>query len=169
MRILITAAAVAALASPALAADWTGGYVGLGVGQSDIDGPGGADGDDTTYGVHAGYDYDFGDWVIGGELEYDHADVPLGAATQMDSMTRLKLRAGYDFGPAMAYAVAGAARADTSFGDDTGAVYGLGVAYAVNDQFTLSGELLRNDFNGFANTGGDLTADTFNLRASFRF
>lgn len=175
MRTLIAATAALtlmapALATPALAGDWTGAYVGLGVGNTDFDGPGIFDGDDVSYGLHAGYDFDFGDFVLGGELEYDWTDVSLaGGAGQLDSMSRLKLKAGYDFGQALGYAIVGAARANSSIGDDSGLVYGLGVAYAINDQFTLSGEYLRHDFNNFNGTGFDATADVFNIRASFRF
>lgn len=165
----LTAAAIAALATPGFADDWTGLYAGIGVGQSDVDGPAAQDGDDTSYGIHAGYDYDFGAWVLGGELEYNWADVALAGGANTDAFSRLKFRAGYDFGPALGYVVAGASRANTSLGDDSGVVYGLGVAYAVGDSMTLSGELLRDDFSDFNNSGSDLTTDTFNVRASFRF
>ena len=170
MRLLIAAATAAVLATPGLAGEWTGAYVGLGVGSTDIDGPGAADGDDVTYGIHAGYDYDFGDWVVGGELEYDRTDINLGNGVAVaDNIGRLKFKAGYDFGDILGYAVVGAARAQTSIGDDTGAVYGLGLAYAVNERFTISGELLRHDFNNFNGLGSDLTANSVNIRASYRF
>lgn len=175
MRNLIAATAAVALmapvmANPARAGDWTGPYVGLGIGNTDVNGPGAADGNDVSYGIHMGYDYDFGDFVLGGELEYDRADVSVaGGLGRLDNIGRLKLRAGYDFGPVLGYAIVGGARANTSVGNDTGLVYGLGLAYAINDQFTLSGEYLRHDFNNFNNTGADATADVFNLRASLRF
>lgn len=38
--------------------DWTGLYGGLNLGYGDYDADGGLDGDDVTYGVHFGYDYD---------------------------------------------------------------------------------------------------------------
>lgn len=150
--------------------DWTGIYGGLNLGYADVDTNIGANGDDMSYGLHIGYDYDFGRYVIGGELEYDNLDTDLGdGAAEVDSVTRLKLRGGYDFGRTLVYATAGAARADTSLGDDTGEFIGLGVAYQVTDSFTIGGELLEHRFDDLGGTGVDADATTFNLRGSFRF
>ncbi|UWR27788.1 porin [Sulfitobacter sp. S223] len=149
--------------------DWTGAYGGLNLGYADIDGDGDADGDDATYGVHLGYDYDFGRYVVGGELEYDKTDIDLGGAADVDSVTRLKLRGGYDLGRTLVYATAGAARVDTSLGKDTGEFVGVGVAYQVTDRFTVGGELLEHRFDDIGGSGVDADATTFNLRGSFRF
>ncbi len=168
--ILAAMTALTLVAAPAMAGDWTGGYVGAGVGWADIDGPGTLNGDDSTYGLHLGYDYDFGDWVVGGELAYDWANIDLGTGVgTADNLGSLKMKAGYDFGDALGYVVLGGSRAYTSLGDDTGLVYGVGVAYAINDQWTLSGEVLRHDFNNFNGTGVDADADVIQVRASFRF
>lgn len=149
--------------------DWTGAYGGLNLGYGDVDGTGTADGDDTTYGFHVGYDYDFGRYVIGGELEYDKADIDLNGAANTDSVTRLKLRGGYDLGRTLIYATAGAAKLQTSIGDDTGEFFGVGMAYQVTDRFTVGGELLEHRFDDIGGTGVDADATTFNLRGSFRF
>lgn len=149
--------------------DWTGAYGGLNLGYGDVDGPGAADGDDMTYGVHVGYDYDFGRFVLGGELEYDKADIDLNGAAETDSVMRVKLRGGYDFGRTLVYATAGAAKLDTSIGDDTGEFFGLGVAYQVTESFTVGGEVLEHRFDDIGGTGVDADATTFNLRGSFRF
>jgi len=171
MRILFSAlAAVVLMGTPAVAGEWTGAYVGLGLGHADVGGPGVLDGDGFAYGIHAGYDYDFGDFVLGGEFEYDRTDVDLlGGVAAVDNIARLKLRLGYDFGEALGYVVIGGARADTSVGNDSGAVYGLGFAVPMGDQFTVGGEILRHDFNNFNNSGSDVDATTINVRASFRF
>jgi len=149
--------------------DWTGAYGGLNLGYADIDGTGSADGNEGAYGLHLGYDYDFGQYVLGGELEYDKADVDLGTLGNTDSIARLKLRGGYDFGKTLLYATAGAAYLDSSLGSDTGAFAGIGVAYKVTDRFTVGGELLENRFDDIDGTGIDADATTFNLRGSFRF
>lgn len=154
-----------------LSGDWTGFYTGLQLGYADIDGDGGLSGDDNTYGFHAGYDYDLGDWVIGGELDYDKADIDLNSgAASIDSVARLKFKAGYDLGNTLIYATAGAARADTSVGDETGPFAGLGVTYRVSDQFSIGGEVLEHRFDDVGGiAGNDVDATTFTLRGSYRF
>lgn len=153
----------------AVGTDWTGFYGGLNLGYADVDGSGAADGDDTTYGLHLGYDYDFGNFVLGGEFEYDDASVDLNGAAETDSVMRLKLRGGYDLGRTLLYATAGAAKLETSIGDDTGEFFGVGVAYQVTDRFTVGGELLEHRFDDIGGSGVDADATTFNLRASLRF
>ncbi len=151
--------------------NWTGFYTGLQVGQTDIDSDSGTlDGDDTSYGFHAGYDYDFGKFVLGGELDYDKTDIDLGTAGAIaDSVARAKVKAGYDFGNTLVYATAGAARADTSVGDETGPFAGLGVTYKVTDRYTVGGEVLQHKFDDVGGTGDDLDATTISLRGSMRF
>jgi predicted porin len=149
--------------------DWTGAYGGLNLGYGDVDGSGAADGNDMTYGLHLGYDYDFGRYVIGGEFEYDDASIDLNGAAETDSVMRLKLRGGYDLGRTLVYATAGAAKLETSIGDDTGEFIGVGVAYQVTDRFTVGGELLEHRFDDVGGSGVDADATTFNLRGSFRF
>ena len=89
---------------------------------------------------------------------------------QLDSMSRAKLKAGYDLGNTLVYATGGYARADTSFGNEDGAFYGIGMAYKVTDRYTVGAELLENKFTDINNTAGaDLDVTTFNLRGSYRF
>ncbi|WP_298848036.1 outer membrane beta-barrel protein [uncultured Ruegeria sp.] len=167
---VLIAAALIASANPALAEDWTGGYAGFSFGYADADGPGGSSGDDTAIGAHLGYDQDFGNFVLGGELEYNRLSLNLGQSQgSLDSMTRLKLRGGYDFGSALGYVVIGAARAETSVDSDTAAVYGIGVAYPIGENFVISGEALRQDFDDVTRSTGGLDSNVFNLRTTFRF
>ena len=119
--------------------------------------------------MHGGYNYDFGQFVLGGEVDYDKLDIDLGGAATADSVARLKLKAGYDLGKTMIYATAGAARADTSLGSENGDFYGLGVAYKVNDQFTMGGEVLEHSFDDIAGSGVGADATTFTLRGSYNF
>lgn len=153
--------------------DWTGFYAGGQVGNLDVDGEGGlagVGGDDTSYGLHAGYNYDFGTWVVGGELDYDDASVDLSNGASVDSVWRAKLRGGYDFGRTLVYATAGVADLDTSVGGDTGEFYGVGVSYKATEQFIVSGEYLMHDFSDIGgNAGFDAEADTFSVRASWQF
>ena len=149
--------------------DWTRGYAGVQLGYGDIDGTGDADGDDYLYGVHIGYDYDFGTFVLGGELDYDGSDIDLNGAATVDSVARLKLRAGYDFGRTLGYVTAGVAEVDTSLGSESGEFYGIGVAYQINERYTVGAELLEHNIDDISGTGVDADATTFTVRGSIRF
>lgn len=153
--------------------DWTGGYVGAEVGYGDAS-YGAADGNGVTYGLRAGYDMDFGRWVLGGGLDWDKTDIDLGSGGDtLDSIGRLGLRAGYDMGRTLVYARGGVAQADADIAgvshNDTGWFAGLGAEYAVNDRWTLGGEVLSNQFDDFDNTGTDLEATTAAVTVGFRF
>ena len=154
-----------------LSGDWTGFYTGLQLGYGDIDGDAGLEGDDNLYGFHAGYDYDFGNWVVGGELDYDKADIDLnGGIANVDSVARLKFKGGYDLGNTLVYATAGMARADTSVGDETGPFAGIGVTYKVTERYTIGAELLEHRFDDVGGVAGaDVDATTLTLRGSLRF
>ncbi|KIC48585.1 outer membrane beta-barrel protein [Tateyamaria sp. ANG-S1] len=149
--------------------DWTGGYAGLQLGYGDVDGSGAADGDDFLYGAHVGYRYDFGTFVLGGELDYDFADIDLNGAASVDSVARLKLQGGYDFGRTLAYFTAGLAEVDTSLGSESGEFYGIGVAYQINDRYTVGAELLDHNFDDINGTGVDADATTLTVRGSINF
>jgi predicted porin len=151
--------------------DWTGFYTGLQLGYADVNGPGAQDGDNGTYGFHVGYDYDLGNYVVGTELDYDKTDVTLGGGgATVDSVARLKFKGGYDMGSTLIYATAGAARADTSVGTETGPFVGLGVNYKVTERYTVGAELLQHQFNDVGGVGGnDVDATTFTVRGSLRF
>lgn len=157
--------------APVIAAsDWTGFYTGLQLGYADMDGVDPLDGNNTSYGFHAGYDLDLGDFVIGGELDYDKTDVDLGGAASVDSVARLKLKGGYDLGNTLIYATAGAARADTSVGDETGPFAGIGITYKVTDNYTVGMEVLEHRFSDVGGVpDNDLDATTITLRGSLRF
>ncbi|MGB3247025.1 MAG: outer membrane beta-barrel protein [Sulfitobacter sp.] len=164
-------APVYAPAPVVVSGEWTGFYGGLQLGYADIDGDAGLNGSDSTYGLHAGYDYDFGSYVLGAELDYDKTDIDLnGGAANIDSVARLKFKAGYDLGDTLVYGTAGAARADTSVGNESGAFIGLGVTYKVTDRYTIGAELLEHRFSDVGGTAGaDVDATTFNIRGSIRF
>lgn len=169
--------AVVAEPAPVFAGrDWTGGYAGaqLGYGDLDTDGAGGVDGDGIIGGVHAGYDFDLGDWVLGGGLDYDAADIDLSDdAGDLNDVVRLKLRGGYDLGDTLIYGTTGLAWADADIGgdsfDDQGYFIGVGAERFVTDNMTVGGELLYHDFDDFDDTDVDIQATTLQARVSWRF
>jgi len=153
--------------------DWTGFYAGgsLGYAEADETDPANFDADGATYGVHAGYDYDFGSFVMGGELEISGFDLSNGGV-DVDSVARAKVRAGYDAGAFLPYVTVGAAQLNTGGaldGDDSGSFYGVGLDYMMSDNIRVGGEVLKHEFDNFEQTGLDLEATTAAVRMSFQF
>lgn len=152
--------------------DWTGFYAGgqLGYAWADTD-LAGVDGDGIIGGLIAGYDYDFGTWVLGGGLDYDFADIGLsGTPASIDNVFRAKLRAGAKIGQGLLYGTGGYAWADTdALGDDDGWFIGGGYEHRLSDSFSVGGELLYHQFDSFGNANADVDATTAQVRATFRF
>jgi opacity protein-like surface antigen len=197
MRSIAALLATAALSSPALAggptevqpepviaapvapapmsADWSGFYAGAQLGYADIGSNGaGLDGNGWLGGVHAGYRWDFGQYVAGAELDYDTADIDLaGGTSTLDDVARLKLMGGAKFGNSLLYATAGAAYADATVGpvsrSDNGWFIGAGMDVAINDSWSVGGEVLQHQFDNFDGTGVDLDATTLKAKVSLRF
>lgn len=155
--------------------DWTGAYVGAQLGYGDVDSSTGTlEGYGWLGGVHAGYRWDLGNWVAGTELSYDKADIDLGAAAgSLDDVMALKLTAGREIGNSVVYGALGAAQADATVAgvgrSDSGFVYGVGFDYAVNDRWTVGGEVLEHKFNDFDGTGVDLDATTIKAKVGLKF
>jgi len=157
-------------------ADWTGFYVGAQLGFANIDAvDADLDGEDYLGGIHAGYRQDFGQFVVGAEIEYDLAEIALGgvAGDTLDNVTRLKLIGGAEFGPSLVYGTVGPARANATVGGEEltsdGFFFGGGVDFAVNDRFTVGGEIVQHRFDDFDGTGIDFDATTFKARVGLRF
>ena len=156
--------------------DWSGAYAGVQLGYGDVDSNGaGLDGNGFLGGVHAGYRWDLGNWVAGAELAWDKANIDLGdvAGDQLDDVTALKLTAGREIGNSLVYGTLGAAYANASVGgadlSDNGFVYGLGFDYAVNDRWTVGGEVLQHKFDDFDASGVDIDATTVKAKVSLQF
>ena len=168
---------IAPVPAPAFAGrDWTGAYAGvqLGYGDLETDGAADVDGDGAIGGLHAGYDFDLGNWVLGGAIDYDAADISLSdSAGDLNSVFRLKARGGYDLGDTLIYATTGLAWADADIGgssfDDQGYFIGVGAERFVTDNVTVGGELLYHEFDDFDNSDIDIEATTIQARVSWRF
>ena len=155
--------------------DWTGAYVGAQLGYGKATSTGTAlEGNGALGGVHAGYNYDFGKLVVGGEIDWDKANIDLSAgAGTLDSVARLKLKAGADLGRVLVYGTAGVAQANATVGgaslSDTGYFGGVGLDYALSDKWVVGGEVLGHRFSNFDSTGINLNATTVTARASLKF
>ena len=153
--------------------DWGGFYAGGQLGFAGV-AANGNNGDGAVAGVQAGYRWDLGRTVLGVEGDVSAANTDLTTpGDKLNNIARLKLQAGYDMGRTLVYATAGAARASGTLGgidgSDTGWFAGLGADYALNDRWTLGGEILSNRFDNFDNTGVNLETTKATIRAGFRF
>jgi outer membrane immunogenic protein len=156
--------------------DWSGAYVGAQLGYGDVDSNGaGLDGYGWLGGIHGGYRWDLGNWVAGTELTWDKTAIDLGdvAGDELDSVAALKLTAGYEIGNSLVYGALGYAQAKATVGgvdlSDSGMVYGIGFDHALNDQWTVGGEVLEHKFDDFDSTGIDLDATTLKAKVAMRF
>ncbi len=163
-------------AAPSFGTDWGGAYVGGQLGWGDVDTSGaGLDGNGAIGGVHAGYRWDLGSYVIGAELDYDVTNIDLGANVgQLDSVARAKLKAGFDGGQVLYYGTLGAAYGDVTVGgaglSDTGYIVGAGVDYLLTDNWVVGGEVLYHDFgSNFDGSGVEVEATTVQARVSYKF
>lgn len=151
--------------------DWTGFYGGvqLGYGKLDVSGGSADDRDGLVGGIRAGYDYDFGDYVLGVNADYNIADTDVDGA----NLARIKLRGGYDLGDGLLYATGGVGFAQAEIGgvdrSDTGWVAGFGYEHMVSDNVSVGGEVLYNQFDDFDNSGSDISGTTLQATVSYRF
>ena len=160
--------------------DWGGFYGGvqLEYGDAQIDDNAGnpfADGTGEVYGLFGGYRYDFGNFVVGAELDLMVASIDIGGAFggTIDTIHRLGVEAGYDAGPALLYGTVGVAQASATRGgldlQDNGIFYGAGIDYLVTDQIVIGAEVLQHNFDDFDGTTLDVDVTTFGINAAFRF
>lgn len=156
-------------------ADWTGFYAGAQLGYGDVDSNGGGlDGNGELGGIHAGYRWDFGQFVAGAEVDWDKTNIDLGGtAGSLDDIARLKLIAGADMGRALVYGAVGVAKANATVGgdeaSDTGYILGAGVDYAITDSWTVGGELMGHKFDDFDGGTTDFDATTVKAKVALRF
>ena len=134
----------------------------------------------NTGGLFAGYNYNAGSFVLGGEIAVTAGTVYEESVSSDDvyeeydfeQFIDIKGRAGYDLGQVMAYGVLGYSIAEWSQdgvkSDSTGILFGAGVDYAITDQFIVGAELvsrsLTNDTEDF-----EATINSLSLRGSYKF
>lgn len=148
-------------------ADWTGGYAGVGLGYSKAktspDVGSGSSGIGSLYG---GYNKQFGNFVVGGEVGLNKAHSNYGTGTLKTSYDA-KLRGGYATGKTLIYGALGAAHADSVHG--VGKMVGLGVDYKLTDKVVVGGEADYTAYKNGVASGTDLKNTTVQARVSFLF
>jgi len=153
--------------------DWTGPSVGLQLGYGDLSTSGpDLEGNDLFLGLRAYYDFDFGDYILGGGLQYDATNLDIGGVATLDSVARLGVRGGLDLTNDWIYATAGWALAQTSdggVGDSNGWFAGLGYEMLLSDTMSVGAEVLYHEFSDFDLAGLSARATTAAVSVNFRF
>lgn len=155
--------------------DWTGLSVGgqLSYGDVTTTGPE-LEGDGALYGLRAYYDYDLGNVIVGGGLQYDAANIDLGGAAEISDVLRLAGRVGAGSGRNWYYGTAGFAQASlddgtASPGNSNGYFLGAGYETFVTDQVTVGAEVLYHQFEDFDIDTLDADVTTAGLSVNYRF
>ena len=93
--------------------------------------------------------------------------------TRIRNISALILMAGREIGNSLVYGTVGAAHAKANVGgtdlSDSGLVYGVGFDYAVNDRWTVGGEVLEHKFDNFDASGVDFDATTVKAKVGLKF
>lgn len=168
----------------AQAQDWTGPYGGITLGGADIEATVKAvepnlelEGDGTSVGIFAGYNYQMGNVVYGGEFDFDGTDYEVAdGLVQIDSTLRLKARVGAPIGNGLAYGVIGAVGAtsnsvvaplgDFAIKDGIGVLYGAGYDMKLSDNLLIGSELL---FHNFEDDDLEVDVTSLRLRVGYTF
>ncbi|WP_158598942.1 outer membrane protein [Rhodophyticola porphyridii] len=185
MKSLLSAAMLALLALPANAqdgdVDFSGAYLGLNVNRSSSDSFDSASVVSATsngLAISAGYLFDAGDFVVGGDLTYrrsNYSGTNVTTATALDGTitgAAVGLRVGYPMGRIMPYFGARVGRGTDDFGtgsfDFNSREITVGAEFALTESvFTnLSVERIRLDYRG---TDLNLRSNVVALGLSYRF
>ncbi len=188
--LLAAVGAMAAMSGAAQAQDWSGLYMGASAGTAnresewtDVDGDWGPDGeiitsddvDAAALGAHVGYNWQFGNWVVGAQggvtvADLSESQVIFGDVVVDNSLSFIadaRVNAGYSFGAVLPYVTVGAAYSDLEhswaegndtndswpdFGNETAIVYGAGVEYAFSSKWSAGVEYLVYDFGSESST-----------------
>jgi len=175
--VVVEPAPVIIPAPVAVAADWSGFYGGLSYSQTmgSLDaGAGATDFEDgTAPGAFAGYNWQNGNFVFGGELAYhaiSDSELTGTPGTELSSAIDLKGRLGYAAGRVMPYLALGYSSATLDVGADsfdlTGASYGIGVDFLVTDNIFVGAEYLQRDLSG---DGYEADPSTLGIRVGYKF
>lgn len=149
------------------ASDWSGFYGGLSVGKGEAKNAT-ASVDTTSRGLFLGYNYDMGQYVLGGELAYDVWDSNASGSNDVSNV-RLLGRVGYDAGRVLPYLTAGFANISESGFSETGFAYGAGVDFMATDNVIVGLQYLEQRYEDIDNSNVDLDLSSVSLRVSYKF
>lgn len=138
------------VAPRAVLADWTGAYAGATLGFGRLSAPGAASNSAVTGGLHAGYNWDRGNWVVGAEVSAAPGMNRSIAGREITWGLSARVKAGpkvgvdgrtWVFGSLGANHVSHKPVGGGASAGTTGYVVGLGVSQMLNDKWILTGEL----------------------------
>lgn len=178
--------APAASPAPVAVHDWSGAYVGLSYGTATGEvqfNPGSFSEftDGNVAGAHAGYLFQRGAFVYGGEVAYGEvSDVfypGFDAEDGLDYVLDLKAKAGFAANRALFYGVVGYSQStlyvDGGVWEMDGVSIGAGVDFAMTERLTVGLEYLSRDVSALPTGGGvneaNTTVDTLSLRLGLSF
>lgn len=169
---------------PVVEEDWTGAYAGV---QLDYIADGTAEGlgiefevEGHLIGIFAGYRYDLGNVVVGGEIDYmiGSGDVFFvgtepGAGSERDyELLRVGAEVGYDLGDALVYGTVGFADIaieGNTVSEGTGYFAGIGVDYRVSSAVTVGVEALYHEFDDWNDETDLAEITTIGLNVAYNF
>lgn len=182
-----------AVYSPARAFDWSGFYAGANFGYGWGEMTSTATGATENLqgilgGVQAGYNYDFGGFVLGLEGDFQLSDVKYSqtvgvnsASLAIDAFGSVRARAGLPIDRFMPFVTGGLGVANGKIRTDNGGVIsegnqtfvgwtvGAGLEYAVTDNVTVKAEYLYADYGNANLAGIDIRAKSNTVRAGVNF
>ena len=168
---------------------WTGFYAGVSAGyswQSDatlvppcFNASCTAGGDGDVYGVFAGYNHQFGHFVVGAEASYTYHDNMFddGSGVAVKDTLALKTRLGVAYDRFHVYGLVGAVYGTTTApaifpalaDSDWGLIYGAGAEFAITDHIFSGIEYTHQAYTTFADLPIDADIDVISVRLGYKF
>ncbi len=189
---LASVAALVAASDAVSAQDWAGAYAGLSLNSNSGTSPaqpyvydeGYQMGSDATFGAFAGYRWNVSENLVMGvevamqsgiDVEAPASYAPVDGYSY-SNLIDAKLSVGTPVGKALVYGFAGVSSGNLETPWDeynaSGANFGVGVDYQVNDRISVGLEYITRNMTGYTSGGNpdDLkNASTISLRTSFKF
>ncbi len=136
--------------------------------------------DSTNYGVFAGYNHQFNDFVGGVEIDaqmgsLESLTLPSGPNLDIDYLVDARARLGFAFDSVLLYGAGGFTTTKVSTGAVTATASGwnagVGADIAVTDSVIIGGEYIYRDLSGEDNFANplDVNSHGFQARVGFRF